>query len=142
MLVLLFALRRWLPRLPGPLIAMLLAAGVVVAFDLDGSGVAVVGEIPRGIPTPALPDFSGIPLGLLVPAAVGVAIVGYSDNVLTGAGVRGQAARVDRQRAGVPGPGRRQHGRAACSTASRSAAAGAGRSSVMRWAAGASSTHW
>ena len=83
-LLLLFALRRWTPRLPGPLIAMLLAAGVVVGFDLDGAGVAVIGDIPRGVPSPALPDFTGIPWGLLLPAAVGVAIVGYSDNVLTG----------------------------------------------------------
>ena len=62
---------------------MLLAAGIVVLFSLDRSGVAVVGEIPRGLPSPALPSFSGIELAALVPAALGVAIVGYSDNVLT-----------------------------------------------------------
>ena len=83
MLLLLFAIHRWFPRLPGPLIAMLLAAGIVVLFNLDRSGVAVVGQIPRGLPPPALPDFSGIELAMLVPAAVGVALVGYSDNVLT-----------------------------------------------------------
>jgi SulP family sulfate permease len=83
MLLLLLAVRRWFPRLPGPLIAMLLAAGVVVLFDLERSGVALVGKIPRGLPSPALPDFSGIELVVLVPAAVGVALVGYSDNVLT-----------------------------------------------------------
>ena len=83
MLLLLFAVHRWFPRLPGPLIAMLLAAGIVVLFSLDRSGVAVVGEIPRGLPSPALPSFSGIELAALVPAALGVALVGYSDNVLT-----------------------------------------------------------
>ena len=82
-LLLLFAVQHWFPRLPGPLIAMLLAAGIVVLFSLDRSGVAVVGEIPRGLPSPALPSFSGIELAALVPAALGVAIVGYSDNVLT-----------------------------------------------------------
>ena len=82
-LLLLFAVHRWFPRLPGPLIAMLLAAGIVVLFSLDRSGVAVVGEIPRGLPSPALPSFSGIELAALVPAALGVALVGYSDNVLT-----------------------------------------------------------
>ena len=83
MLVLLFAIRHWFPRLPGPLIAMLLAAGIVAVFNLEELGVAVVGEIPRGLPFPAVPDFSGIELAKLIPAAVGVAIVGYSDNVLT-----------------------------------------------------------
>jgi SulP family sulfate permease len=82
-LLLLFLIRRWSPRLPGPLIAMLLAAGIVALFHLDRSGVALVGEIPRGLPSPALPSFSGIELAALIPAALGVAIVGYSDNVLT-----------------------------------------------------------
>ena len=83
-LVLLIALRRWLPRSPGPLIAMLLAAGTVALFDLDQMGVAVVGQIPRGLPTPAIPEFGGLDLATLLPAALGVAIVAYSDNVVTG----------------------------------------------------------
>lgn len=83
MLLMLLAAQRWFPRLPAPLIAMLLAAGIVVLFDLERSGVAVVGEIPRGLPSPDLPSFSGIELAMLVPTALGVAIVGYSDNVLT-----------------------------------------------------------
>ena len=83
-LVLLITLQRWLPRSPGPLIAMLLAAGTVAFFHLDRIGVAVVGPIPMGLPPPAIPDFSGLHLGTLLPAAVGVAIVAYSDNVVTG----------------------------------------------------------
>ena len=83
-LVLLIVLRRWLPRSPGPLIAMLLAAVTVALFDLDQMGVAVVGQIPRGLPTPAMPEFSGLHLATLLPAALGVAIVAYSDNVVTG----------------------------------------------------------
>ena len=82
-LIFLFVLQRWFPRLPGPLIAMLLAAGVVVVFHLDQVGVAIIGDIPRGLPAPAVPDFSGVELAALLPAALGVAIVGYSDNVLT-----------------------------------------------------------
>ena len=82
-LIFLFVLQRWFPRLPGPLIAMLLAAGVVVVFHLDQIGVAVIGDIPRGLPAPAVPDFSGVEMAALLPAALGVAIVAYSDNVLT-----------------------------------------------------------
>jgi len=82
--VLLLVLRRWLPRSPGPLIAMLLAAGTVALFDLDQIGVALVGPIPRGLPAPAIPEFGGLHLATLLPAALGVAIVAYSDNVVTG----------------------------------------------------------
>jgi SulP family sulfate permease len=82
-LALLFVLRwRW-PRTPGPLIAMLLAALAVVAFDLQSRGVAVIGAIPRDLPAPALPDFGGIEPGPLLLAGLGVTVVAYSDNVVT-----------------------------------------------------------
>ena len=50
---------------------------------MDRNGIKVIGEIPSGLPTPGLP---GIPVAdltaLLIPAA-GIAIVAFSDNVLT-----------------------------------------------------------
>jgi SulP family sulfate permease len=82
-LVLLLACQRWLPRAPGPLIAMLLAAGAVSLFDLEARGVATIGDIPRGLPKPSFPDLSGVDLATLLPAALGMAIVAYSDNVVT-----------------------------------------------------------
>ena len=81
-----------LPRLPVPLVAVLLAAAVTSVFSLRDSGVRVIGEIPAGVPLPGLPSVGGADvLGLLLPA-VGVAVVGYSDNVLT---ARSFAARND-----------------------------------------------
>ena len=82
-LLLLFVLRSWLPRAPGPLIAMLLAAGVVVLFHLRRHGVPVIGAIPRGVPTPDLPHLSGIEPGPLLLAALSLTVVAYSDNVVT-----------------------------------------------------------
>jgi SulP family sulfate permease len=82
-LALLVALNHWFPRLPGPLIAMVLAALAVVVFDLRRTGIAVVGPIPAALPRPALPDFAGLDPVTLIPAALGIAVVGYSDNVLT-----------------------------------------------------------
>jgi len=80
-LALLF-LGQWrFPRLPTPLFVVLLATLAVVVFDLQRHGIAVVGAIPRGLPTPALPDFSDF-RHLLLPA-VGVLVVGYTDTVLT-----------------------------------------------------------
>ena len=74
----------WLaPRIPGPLIAMLGAAFVVSAFSLHHNGIKVIGEIPKGLPVPGV---SGIPLSdltaMVIPAA-GIALVAFSDNVLT-----------------------------------------------------------
>ena len=36
--------------------------GAVSLFDLDARGVATIGDIPRGLPKPSLPDLSGIDL--------------------------------------------------------------------------------
>ena len=82
-LVFLLVTNRFFPRVPGPLIAVLLATGASVALDLQSRGLALVGEIPSGFPSLALPDV-GVPdlRNLLLPA-IGVTIVAYSDNVLT-----------------------------------------------------------
>jgi high affinity sulfate transporter 1 len=82
-LVFLFVVQRRFPRAPGPLLAVLLATAVTVLLDLEDKGVAVVGEIPAGLPRPSLPDVSGGDLASLLLPAVGVMIVGYTDNVLT-----------------------------------------------------------
>jgi sulfate permease, SulP family len=82
--VLLVTFQRLLPRWPGPLIAMVVAAAAVGILNLDQLGVETVGSIPRGLPPFSIPDFSTIDLGTLLPAALGVTIVAYTDNVVTG----------------------------------------------------------
>ena len=82
-LVFLFTVQRRFPNAPGPLLAVLLATGAVALFHLDGQGVAVVGEIPAGLPQFALPRLSLPQLLPFLASAIGIAIVGYSDNVLT-----------------------------------------------------------
>jgi sulfate permease, SulP family len=80
---LLVAFQRLLPRWPGPLIAMVLAAVAVAVLDLDQMGVKTVGNVPRGLPPASVPDFSTIDLSTLLPAALGVTIVAYTDNIVT-----------------------------------------------------------
>ena len=72
---------RW-PRLPGPLLAVLLAIALTAVLDLEAKGVTVVGTLPAGLPGPEVPPL-GDSLELLLPAA-GVLLVGYTDNALTG----------------------------------------------------------
>ncbi|MEL6788319.1 MAG: solute carrier family 26 protein [Cyanobacteria bacterium J06607_15] len=82
-LIFLFAFQRRFPNAPIPLIAVLLSTAVVAIFDLSDRGVAIVGEIPAGLPQFALPRISVRDMTSLVAAAVGISVVGYSDNVLT-----------------------------------------------------------
>jgi high affinity sulfate transporter 1 len=82
-LALILVLRRSAPTAPGALIGVVAATVVVAVFGLDGHGIALVGDIPTGLPVPGLPDVSVGDVGRLLPVAAGIALVGYSDNVLT-----------------------------------------------------------
>ena len=83
-LAVLLTLSHFFPRAPVALIGMLGATAVVWFFDLQDKGVAVVGDIPAGLPVPGLPDVGADDLTALIGPAVGVAFVAYTDNILTG----------------------------------------------------------
>ena len=70
-------------RLPGALLVVLVATLVTSIFDLDRHHVATLGHVPSGLPSFAFP---AIPAHLwpgVFGAAVGIAIVAFSGNVLT-----------------------------------------------------------
>lgn len=79
----LFALRAMSHRVPGPLIVIVAAALAAWALDRTGIGLHVVGDMPRGLPTPRIPGIGDLELLALLPVALGIALVGYSDNILT-----------------------------------------------------------
>ena len=82
-LVGLFAFQRWLPRAPGPLIMMIVAAVLVAALGLGRYGVLTVDRVPTGLPALRVPSLAGLPWVDLFSAAAGIVLVGFSDNVLT-----------------------------------------------------------
>jgi len=77
-LVLILALKAKAPKVPGILIAVVLATLAVMAFGLADQ-VALVGAVPRGVPLPSLPEVSLADLGELVIAALGIALVSFAD---------------------------------------------------------------
>lgn len=80
-LTFLFVVQWRFPDLPGPLLAVLLATATMAAFDLQQYGLKAVGPVPAGLPRPELPSLGDLRLVLL--PAVGVMLVGFTDNVLT-----------------------------------------------------------
>lgn len=83
-LVVLFVIDYYLPHAPAPLISVLLATIVVRLFHLEQYGIAVVGSLPAGLPHFVIPNsFSLKQMIELISSAMGLAIVCYSDNVLT-----------------------------------------------------------
>ncbi|MFN9644459.1 MAG: SulP family inorganic anion transporter [Cyanobacteriota bacterium] len=95
------ALDRWAPGWPGPLVAVLLASAAVPLLHLEQRGVALIGAIPAGVPWPRLPPrIDGPTLAPLLTGALGIALVGYSDTVITGRGFaqrRGLRLEADRE---------------------------------------------
>ncbi|MCX4821053.1 sulfate permease [Streptomyces sp. NBC_01142] len=80
-LIFLYLATRFRWGIPGPLLALVFGTAVVAVFGLQDRGLAVIGEIPAGLPRPDLPDLDSLPQ-LLLPA-VGVLLVGYTDFILT-----------------------------------------------------------
>ena len=79
----LFALRAFMPKAPAALVVVVAAIGLSWAFDLQAHGVAVVGAIPAGLPSFAVPRPAWQDVIQLVPAAVGVFLVSFADEILT-----------------------------------------------------------
>src|SRR6516225_957813 len=77
-LVLILFLKRW-PRIPGILLAVVMATVVVAVFKLPSTGVTVLGPLPRGLPSPKLPfvyidDWTPLLMG-----SIAVALVSFAD---------------------------------------------------------------
>jgi high affinity sulfate transporter 1 len=94
-LAFLFVVRARWPRAPGPLIAVLVSAAVVWAGGLEQHGIAVVGAIPAGLPTPGLPHLSRGDLASLILPALTVLAVAFTDDVLTARSFAERDERVD-----------------------------------------------
>jgi high affinity sulfate transporter 1 len=75
--------RRWLPRIPGQLIAMVVAMGSVSLFALQRFGVSVIGKIPRGLPDFHVPLVEVKDLSVLLPMALAGAVLAFSDSIVT-----------------------------------------------------------
>ena len=79
-LALILGVRFLAPAVPGALV--LVVAGILAAhvFDLEAHGVALVGDVPSGLPTPELPDLGliGDNLATVVVAAVALVLIGFS----------------------------------------------------------------
>ena len=83
------------PRWPATLIAVAAATIVCVLFDMEDHGVAIVGPVPTGLPTPGIPDVTWDQFRTLILAGLGIAVIGFSDNMLIARGFPSPAADDD-----------------------------------------------
>jgi sulfate permease, SulP family len=81
-LILVLALKRWLPLVPGSLVVVILSILSVYVFGLDDKGVKIVGHIDAGLPALGLPHGVGWRdyLSLFGPA-IGVLLIGFAEGL-------------------------------------------------------------
>jgi high affinity sulfate transporter 1 len=79
----LLGLRRFVPIVPGALIVVVTAIALSWGFDLASHGVAIVGTVEGGLPRPTLPKPPLDDILKLVPAALGLFLVSFADEILT-----------------------------------------------------------
>ena len=80
-LALLFIMERFIPRIPAALVVAGLAIVIVSVFDLAEDGVAIIGEIPAGLPSLAWPDITFTQWVSLIPGAIAIVVVGFAESV-------------------------------------------------------------
>ncbi|MGI9539854.1 MAG: SulP family inorganic anion transporter, partial [Miltoncostaeaceae bacterium] len=83
-------IERLAPKVPAPLVALVGFIAVSALIDLEAEGIEVVGDIPAGLPDVSLPDVSGGDLASLVPGALALALVAFSESIAIARSVEGR----------------------------------------------------
>ena len=68
---------------PGPVVVVVLSVILSAALDFEGRGIAVVGDIPAGLPAIAVPALSALPIHELVLGALAVFLVSFGAGIIT-----------------------------------------------------------
>ena len=77
----LVGLRRWRRTFPAALLAVVLTTLGVWLTTAHEAGVAIVGAVPRGLPSFGLPSISTTDLTALAPTALVIALVGFMESI-------------------------------------------------------------
>lgn len=83
-LALIFILRRYWPKLPGTIIAIILTTSIAYLFAFPVETIeAKFGEIPRALPSPSFPHFSYDLFKAVFPDAITIALLGAIESLLS-----------------------------------------------------------
>jgi SulP family sulfate permease len=96
-LIALILLRRFLPRLPGAIIVVVLAGVVVMLFGIGTDTIGTrFGGIPRSLPAPHWPAFHPALIRDLIPEATTIALLGAIESLLSAVVADGMTGRRHR----------------------------------------------
>ncbi|SFQ13350.1 SulP family inorganic anion transporter [Salibacterium halotolerans] len=68
-------------RLPLPLLVVIVSIAIVYLFQLEGAGVKIVGEVPRGFPGFSVPALDSSAMVMLLPTALTIAFIAMMESL-------------------------------------------------------------
>ncbi|MEM9990926.1 MAG: sulfate permease [Bacteroidota bacterium] len=68
-------------KFPAPIVAVVAGILSTYLFDLSALGVSIIGNVPSGLPMPALPNLQLDTLQLLLPTALTIAFVSFMESI-------------------------------------------------------------
>lgn len=80
-IVFMLVMKKWKYSFPSAIFVLAVSSTVTALFGLDSRGVAVVGEIPRGLPSFSVAEFGSDELFNLYPMILAIALIAYLESI-------------------------------------------------------------
>jgi SulP family sulfate permease len=80
-IAIMWSLKKYLPKIPGVLVAVVLTTVASWLLNFQGLGGKVVGAIPEGLPSLVVPQFSWDMVVTLLPSAFVISLVGFMEAI-------------------------------------------------------------
>lgn len=80
-IVVLLLFKKYVPKIPGPLVVVSLSITLIAVLQLQTRGVSIVGEVPGGLPSLSLPAFTPEAFAALLPIAITISLIGFMESI-------------------------------------------------------------
>ena len=83
-IALLILFKKYVRKIPGPIVVVAVSILLVSQLNLERFGLSIVGEVPQGLPAFSIPTFSIDAVIALLPIALTISFVGFMESIAMG----------------------------------------------------------
>ncbi|MEM6377186.1 MAG: SulP family inorganic anion transporter, partial [Bacteroidota bacterium] len=83
-IAILIVIKKWIKRLPGPIIVVIFGTLAVYFLGLQDQGVKIIKDVPSGLPSFSLPLINGESIISLLPIALTISFIGFLESFAVG----------------------------------------------------------
>lgn len=80
-ILILILMKKYVPKIPGPLIVVVLSILAVYGLKLESYGVKIVGAVPSGLPSFSIPSLDVDAFFTLLPIAITITLIGFMESI-------------------------------------------------------------